>query len=265
MIKRTEREIGRSLGPGDVVLYWSGYVDRTTSPARPGGACTSRRSRRRRPPSRPPTSTPRTTSAARGSARSRLDSPSIGAFWPAGLRHARARQHHQTPKAHRKPPRPVQARRHRRGGLINFDKVPNGSLFITLPVKHVRSPTAETRAVAITDPQLSRELLAAVRAQQGRRPHRALGDGQPRRLAGRRDRQLRLPLHDRREPRVLHRPDRALLGEHAHHGLPDGHAPDPAGPLRPAAGLRPLPLRRADRRLAPGIRGAARARSGPPR
>ena len=49
-------------------------------------------------------------------------------------------------------------------GLINFDQVPNGALFIGLPVKHVGSPTAEMRAVAITDPELSRELLAAVKA-----------------------------------------------------------------------------------------------------
>jgi hypothetical protein len=31
-------------------------------------------------------------------------------------------------------------------GLINFNRVPNGSLFIGLPVKHVRSPTADIRS-----------------------------------------------------------------------------------------------------------------------
>jgi hypothetical protein len=35
-----------------------------------------------------------------------------------------------------------------------------------LPVKHVKSPPAETRAAAITDPQLSRELIASVKARK---------------------------------------------------------------------------------------------------
>ena len=51
-------------------------------------------------------------------------------------------------------------------GLINLDRVPNGSLYIALPVKHENTPTAETRAVAITDTELAAELMKAVRARR---------------------------------------------------------------------------------------------------
>jgi hypothetical protein len=49
---------------------------------------------------------------------------------------------------------------------MNFDSVPNGSLFVALPVKHEHSPTVETRGAAITDKQLAAELLQAVRAKK---------------------------------------------------------------------------------------------------
>ena len=51
-------------------------------------------------------------------------------------------------------------------GLVNLDKVPNGSLFIGLPVKLHNVPTAQTRAAAITDPALAASLVAAVKAQK---------------------------------------------------------------------------------------------------
>ncbi len=48
-------------------------------------------------------------------------------------------------------------------GLMNLDRVPDGSLYIALPVKHQNSPTVETRAIAITDLELAAELARAVR------------------------------------------------------------------------------------------------------
>jgi hypothetical protein len=49
---------------------------------------------------------------------------------------------------------------------MNLDKVPNGAFFVALPVKHYHPPTVESRAAAITDPELARQLNAAVKAKR---------------------------------------------------------------------------------------------------
>jgi kynurenine formamidase len=166
MIKRAEGEIGRSVGPGDVVLYWSGYVDRYDRPGEAGRRLHIAPLEEKAPAFPAPDFDAEDYLGGKGVRAVALDSPSIGAFGQPDYAMRGLGSINQTPKAIESHLGLFKHGGIDVEGLINFDKVPNGSLFITLPVKHVRSPTAETRAVAITDPQLSRELLAAVRARR---------------------------------------------------------------------------------------------------
>jgi hypothetical protein len=154
MIKQTEQSLAAAWARATRSSTGAAMSIFTIFPATPATGCTSIRWPAKRPLFRPPTSMPKIISEARASARLpwtvRASVPSA-----ARLRDARNRQ----------PVPDSQAIESHLGlfkyggidieGLINFDKVPNGALFIGLPVKHAHSPTAETRAVAITDPELS--------------------------------------------------------------------------------------------------------------
>ncbi len=166
MVKQAEQEIGRSVGPGDVVLFWSGYVDKYDKPGEAGRRLHIAPLEETAPAYPAPGFDVGDYLGGKGVRAVALDSPSIGAF-------GEPEYVLRGPQGATQIPKGIESHLglFKHGGidvegLINFDKVPNGSLYIGLPVKHVGSPTAETRAVAITDPQLSRELLAAVRARK---------------------------------------------------------------------------------------------------
>jgi kynurenine formamidase len=166
MVRQAEQEIGRSVGPGDVVLYWSGYVDKYDQPGEAGRRLHIAPLEGTAPAYPAPGFDVGRLPRRQGRPRGRARQPEHRRLRRAGLRHARP--------AERQPD--AEGIESHLGlfkhggidieGLINFDKVPNGSLFIGLPVKHVGAPTAEMRAAAITDPELARELIAAVRARK---------------------------------------------------------------------------------------------------
>lgn len=166
MIKQAEQEIGRSVGPGDVVLYWSRYVDEYDRPGEAGKRLHIAPIEGTAPGFPAPNFDTEDYLGSKGVRLVALDSPSIGAFGEPDYAMRGLQGINLTPKAIESHLGLFKYGGIDIEGLINFEKAPNGSLFIGLPVKHVGSPTAETRAVAITDPQLSRELLASVKARR---------------------------------------------------------------------------------------------------
>lgn len=167
MVTAAEQTIGREIGPGDAVLYWSRYNDvrgapgespdwlvfdavRGTAPAWPG-----------------PNFDTSDFVGGKGVRLVGLDSPSIGAFGASdyvweGTQSYRS----QTFKAIESHLGVFKHGGIDVEGLVNLDQVPNGSLFIGLPVKLHNVPTAQTRGAAITDPNLAPALVAAVKAQR---------------------------------------------------------------------------------------------------
>ncbi|MDF2973484.1 MAG: cyclase family protein [Microvirga sp.] len=166
MIKQTEQELGRSLGAGDAVLYWSRYVDLYDLPGDAGNRLHIDPLAGKAPAFPAPNFDAQDYLGSKGVRTVALDSPSIGAFGQPDYLMRGTGSLFQTPKAIESHLGLFKYGGIDIEGLINFDKVPNGALFIGLPVKHAHSPTAETRAVAITDPELSRELIAAVKARK---------------------------------------------------------------------------------------------------
>jgi kynurenine formamidase len=166
MIRQAEQEIGRSVGPGDVVLYWSRYVDLYDLPGEAGRRLHIAPIEGTAPGFPAPGFEAQDYLGSKGVRTVALDSPSIGAFGEPDYVMRGLQSINQTPRAIESHLGLFKYGGIDMEGLVNFEKAPNGSLFIGLPVKHVNSPTAEMRAVAITDPQLSRELLASVKARR---------------------------------------------------------------------------------------------------
>jgi kynurenine formamidase len=164
MIKAAEQALGREVGPGDVVLYWSGYVDKYDQPGEAGRRLIVAPVEGSAPAFPAPDFDAEDYLGAKGVRTVALDSPSIGAFGDPTYVMRGLDSLNQMPKALESHLGLFKYGGIDIEGLVNFEEVPNGALFIGLPVKHVGSPTAEMRAVAITDPELSRELLAAVKA-----------------------------------------------------------------------------------------------------
>ena len=109
----------------------------TTSPAKPASGCTSPRLRARRPPIPAPGFDVRRLSGRQGVRTVALDSPSIGAFGEPDYVMRGPQSANQTPRGIESHLGLFKHGGIDIEGLINFDKVPNGSLFIGLPVKHV--------------------------------------------------------------------------------------------------------------------------------
>ncbi len=163
MVKAAERAY-REIRPGDAVLYWSGYDDKYDLPMPEGWrlligpiAGTS--------PSWPdPDFEAADYVGSKGVKLMGTDSPSMGAFGPPRVK---------LPYGLFQNPLAIESHlgHFKHGaihteGLMNLDKVPNGSLYIALYPKHKDSPTVETRAAAITDLRLAAELMKAVRAKR---------------------------------------------------------------------------------------------------
>lgn len=166
MVRQTEQEIGRDVRAGDVVLYWSGYVDRYDQPGEAGRRLHIAPLEGTAPAYPAPGFDVGDYLGSKGVRTVALDSPSIGAFGEPDYVMRGPQSANQTPRGIESHLGLFKHGGIDMEGLLNFDKVPNGSLFIGLPVKHVGAPTAEMRAAAITDPELARELIASVRARK---------------------------------------------------------------------------------------------------
>ena len=156
----------RPMGPGDAVLYWSGYDDRHDRPAPDDRRLIVDPIAGTAPAWPAPDYDAAEYVGSRGVWIMGIDSPSMGALGPA---------HYAAPGPEGMFENPLALESHlghfkygavHTEGLINLDKTPNGSLYISLPVKHENSPTVETRAVAITNLTLASSLLEAVRARR---------------------------------------------------------------------------------------------------
>ncbi|RMF91442.1 MAG: hypothetical protein D6736_05170 [Nitrospinota bacterium] len=165
MVKATEQSY-RPLQPGDAVLYWSGYDDKYDLPLPEGRRLLADPIAGTSPVWPAPDFDTQDYIGSKGIRLVGLDSPSVGAFGkpkyslpgPAGM--------YQNPLALESHLGLFKHGGLDVEGLMNLHLVPNGALFIALPVKHKGSPTVETRAVAITDLKLAAELMKAVRAKR---------------------------------------------------------------------------------------------------
>lgn len=156
----------RSLRPGDAALYWSGYDDKYDKPLPEGKRLLIDPIAGKAPVWPAPDFDAADYVGSKGVRLMGIDSPSMGAF-------GRPKYFSPGPGGMFQNPLPIESHlghfKHGAShteGLMNLDKVPNGSLYIALPVKHQNSPTAETRAAAITDLKLAAELMRAVRAKR---------------------------------------------------------------------------------------------------
>jgi kynurenine formamidase len=166
MIKQTEQQIGRSLGPGDAVLYWSRYDDRHDQPGDAGRRLLDEPVAGTAPAFPAPNWDAEDYIGTKGVVLVGLDSPSIGAFGQPDYVMRGTDSLFQNPKALESHLGLFKYGGIDVEGLMNLDQVPNGSLFVGLPIKHMHSPTGETRAAAITDKELASELMKAVRMKQ---------------------------------------------------------------------------------------------------
>ncbi len=165
MIKAAERAY-RELRPGDALLFWSGYDDKYDKPLPEGRRLLIAPIEGSAPAWPDPDFDATDYAGSKGVRLMGTDSPSLGAFGPP-------KYAQPGPQGIFTNPLPLESHlgNFKRGGihtegLTNLDKVPNGSLYISLPVKHYKAPTVEARAAAITDLRLAAELLKAVRAHR---------------------------------------------------------------------------------------------------
>jgi len=156
----------RSLRPGDAVLYWSGYDDKYDLPMPEGKRLIVDPFAGTSPAWPAPDFDAADYVGSKGVRLMGIDSPSMGAFGPPRYVTKGPASIFQNPLALESHLGHFKHGAVHTEGIDNLDKVPNGSLYITLPVNHLGSPTAEARSVAITDLKLAAELLKATRAQR---------------------------------------------------------------------------------------------------
>lgn len=167
MIKQAEKALGRDLSAGDAVLYWSGYDDKHDAPGTSPDDLIFDAVRGKHAVWPGPNWDTSDYVGGKGVRLVGLDSPSIGAFGAPDLEWKGTQSYRsQTFKAIESHLGVFKHGAIDVEGLGNLDQVPNGSIFIALPVKIEDTPTVQTRAVAITDAKLAGELAKAVRAQR---------------------------------------------------------------------------------------------------
>lgn len=156
----------RAMGPGDAVLYWSGYDDKYDRPMPEGSRLIIDPMVGTAPGWPAPNFDAAEYVGSRGVRLMGLDSPSMGALGPPQHIQAGPAGMFQNPLALESHLGHFKYGAIHTEGLMNLDKVPNGSLYIALPVKHENSPTVETRAIAITNQTLAADLLKAVKGKR---------------------------------------------------------------------------------------------------
>ena len=167
MVKQAEQALGRDLSRGDAVLYWSSYNDKRGAPGEAAERAQIDVLLGKAPAWPAPNFDTSDYVGSKGVTLVGLDSPSIGAFGPSDYEWSGSQSYRsQTFKAIESHLGVFKHGGVDVEGLLNLDQVPNGSVFIALPVKIQNTPTAQTRAAAITDPELAGALAQAIRAQR---------------------------------------------------------------------------------------------------
>ncbi len=156
----------RPMEPGDAVLYWSGYDDRHDRAAPDDRRLIVDPIAGTVPAWPAPDYDAAEYVGSRGVWIMGIDSPSMGGLGPPKYGSPGPEGMFENPLALESHLGHFKYGAVHTEGLINLDKTPNGSLYISLPVKHENSPTVETRAVAITNPTLAARLLKAVSAKR---------------------------------------------------------------------------------------------------
>jgi kynurenine formamidase len=167
MVEQTEKDLGRELRPGDAVLYWSHYNDTRGAPGESPDRLQIDVLQGKAPAWPGPNFATSDYVGSKGVTIVGLDSPSIGAFGdPDHTFEGPQSYRSQTGKAIESHLGVFKHGGVDVEGLIHLDQVPNGSIFFGLPVKIQDTPTAQTRAAAITDPELADDLARAIRAHR---------------------------------------------------------------------------------------------------
>jgi kynurenine formamidase len=156
----------RKLRPGDVVLYWSGYDDKYDQPLPAGRRLIVDPIAGNSPGWPAPDFDAADYVGSQSISLMGIDSPSMGALGPPKYSLPGPSGAFQNPLALESHLGHFKHGASHTEGLMNLHLVPNASLYIALPVKHQNSPTAETRAAAITDTKLAAELMKAIRAKR---------------------------------------------------------------------------------------------------
>src|SRR3712207_3833304 len=129
MIRRAEQEIGRGVGPGDVVLYWSGYVDRYDKPGEAGRRLHIAPLEETAPAYPAPGFDAGDYLGGKGVRAVALDSPSIGAFGQPDYAMRGLGSINETPRGIESHLGLFKHGGIDIAGVVNLDKVPNGGLF----------------------------------------------------------------------------------------------------------------------------------------
>lgn len=165
MVKAAEQRIGRSLERGDAVLYWSGYNDKYG--AMDPDALVFDAMRAKHPAWPDPNWDTSDYVGSQGVVTVGVDSPSIGAFGATEYSWKATQSYRsQVPLALESHLGVFKHGGIDMEGLINLDQVPDGSLYVGLPVKIENNPTNQSRAAAITDKALAARLVRAVKAKK---------------------------------------------------------------------------------------------------
>ncbi len=165
MIKQAEAN-RRPLQPGDAALYWSGYDDIRDRPQPDDGELVVDPLAGRLPGWPAPDFDAADYVGSKGVWLMGIDSPSMGGLGSPGYTQQGPAGMFQNPLALESHLGHFKHGASHTEGLVNLDQVPDGSLYISLPVNHRNSPTVETRAAAITDLKLAAQLAAAIRAKR---------------------------------------------------------------------------------------------------
>ena len=167
MVQQAEQALGRDLSRGDAVIYWSSYNDRRGAPGESANRAQIDVLLGNAPAWPAPNFDTSDYVGGKGVALVGLDSPSIGAFGPPDYEWGGSQSYRsETFKGIESHLGVFKHGGVDVEGLLNLDQVPNGSVFIALPVKIQNTPTAQTRAAAITDPELAGPLAQAIKAQR---------------------------------------------------------------------------------------------------
>lgn len=167
MVKAAEKRIGRSIGDGDAVLYWSNYND-----AHGGVGDSPERlifdvGNGKVPAWPAPNWDTQDYVGGKGTRLVALDSPSIGAWGDTEYKWQGTQSYRsQTYKGLESHLGLFKHGGIDAEGIVNLEKVPDGSTFIVLPVKIKDSPTVQSRALAIVNKSLATQLNRAIKAKK---------------------------------------------------------------------------------------------------
>lgn len=244
MVKQAERAAGQEIGPGDAVLFWSGFNNTRSASGEPPERLQTEVLEGKSPAWPGPDFAATDYVGSKGVRTIGLDSPSIGPFGESDYTYEGPQSYRsQTPKAIETHLGVFKHGSIDVEGLVNLDQVPNGSIFFGLPVKIQDTPTAQARAAAITDLELAEDLARAIKAQRvvdlsvlngDRLPVYWLGEGVGNhafpfmRIEGMVDYRDYAPYHSNSQ--IMDSRTGTHITPPAHYGLPNGFSVDDYAP-----------------------------------